>query len=83
MHDGNDSNIEIKDLLFTDDLLLNIMLNLIAHHKIFNSKNDVIEFTKKVAAEHVLGIVGDKSNIRPKTLRFLSKYYSDEDFEKI
>ena len=83
VHDGNDANIEIRDLLFTDDLLLNILLNLIAHHKIFNSKEDVIEFTKKVSAEHVLGIVGDKSKIRPKTLRFLSKNYTEDDYKKI
>ncbi len=83
VHDGNDSNIEIQDLLFTDDLLLNILLNLLSHHKIFNSKEDVIDFTTKIAAEHVLGIVGDKSKIRPKTLRFLSKQYSEDDYKKI
>jgi len=83
VHDGNGSNIEIKDLLFTDDLLLNIMLNLISHHNIFKSKDEVIDFTNKVAAEHVLGIVGDKSKVRPKTLRFLSKNYNDDDYKKI
>lgn len=83
VHDGNDSNIEIQDLLFTDDLLLNILLNLLAHHEIFNSKDNVIEFTSKIAAEHVLGIVGDKSKIRPKSLRFISKKYSENDFKNI
>jgi len=43
----------------------------------------VIDFTTKIAAEHVLGIVGDKSKIRPKTLRFLSKQYSEDDYKKI
>ena len=83
VHDGNDSNIEIQDLLFTDELLLNILVNLLAHHKIFNSKENVIKFTNKVEAEHVLGIVGDKSKIRPKTLRFLSKNYSEDDYKEI
>ncbi len=83
VHDGNDSNIEIQDLLFTDDILLNVLLNLLAHHNIFNSKEDVIEFTTKIGAEHVLGIVGNKSKIRPKTLRFLSKNYTDEDYKII
>jgi hypothetical protein len=55
----------------------------LSHHKIFNSKEDVIDFTTKIAAEHVLGIVGDKSKIRPKTLRFLSKQYSEDDYKKI
>lgn len=83
VHDGNDSGIEIRDLLFTDDLLLNILLNLISHHKIFHSKEEVINFATLVSAEHTLGIVGDKSKIRPKTLRFLSKKYTQKDFEKI
>lgn len=83
VHDGNDSNIEIQDLLFTDDILLNILLNLVAHHKIFSSKEDVIEFTTKISAEHVLGIISDKSKIRPKTLRFLSKKYTEDDYKKI
>lgn len=83
VHDGNDTNIEIKDLLFTDDVLLNIMLNLLTHHKTLNSKEAVIDFTTKVAAEHVLGIVGNKSRIRPKTLRFLSPNYNNEDYKKI
>ena len=83
VHDGNDSKIKIEDLLFTDDLLLNIMLNLISHHKIFKSKEDIYDFTDKVSAEHVLGIIGDKSKIRPRTLRVLSKRYTDDDYKKI
>jgi len=35
VHDGNDSHIEIKNLL------LNILLNLLSHHKIFNSKEEL------------------------------------------
>jgi hypothetical protein len=83
VHDGNDSNIEIQDLLFTDDLLLNVLINLIGHHKIFKTKDDVIDFSIKVSAEHTLGIVGDKSKVRPKTLQFMSKNYTEDDYKQI
>ena len=83
VHDGNDANIEIEDLLFTDDILLNILVNLVGNHKIFKLKEDIIKFATKVSAEHTLGIVGDKSRVRPKTLRFLSKKYTDDDYKKI
>ena len=83
VHDGNDTNIEISDLLFTDDLLFNILLNLISHTNKFQSKEDIIDFTTKISAEHVLGIDGKKSKIRPKTLRFFSKKYTGDDYKKI
>lgn len=83
VHDGNDSNIEIKDLLFTDDILLNVMLNLVLHHKIFSSKEQIVNFSEKLEAEHILGIVGNKSKIRPKTFSFLAKSYDENDYKKI
>ncbi len=83
VHDGDESNILIQDLLLTDEILLNIMVNLVSHHEIFKSKDNVIDFTNKVAAEHVLGIIGNKSKIRPKTLSFLSVSYTKDDFKKI
>ncbi|MHC4215145.1 MAG: hypothetical protein ACYSWP_17430 [Planctomycetota bacterium] len=83
VHDGNDTNIEIRDILFADDILLNILSNLISHNNIFKSKEDVIEFTTKVSAEQVLEINGHKSKIRPKTLHFLSKSYTEDDYKKI
>ncbi|MBN2375440.1 MAG: hypothetical protein JXD22_03505 [Sedimentisphaerales bacterium] len=83
IHDGNDKHIEIKDLLFTDDLLFNILSNLVSHTKIFKSKKDIIVFTTKVSAENVLGVVGNKSKIRPKTLHFFSRRYTDDDYKKI
>ena len=80
VHDGNESNIQIDDLLFTDDLLMNLLNNIILHHKIFSNKDDIISFADKVSAEHTLGIVGEKSKVRPKTLSFLRKQYNEEDY---
>lgn len=80
VHNGKREDITIADLLFTDDLLLNLLSNLMRHISVFRSKNDVIEFSKKVEAEHVLGI---RSKVRPKTLRFFSRTYKDKDYEEI
>lgn len=83
VHNGNESTIEIKDLLFTDDILFNMFVNIIYHINLFKSKEDIISFTEKVSAEHLLGIVGRKSKIRPKTLRFFTRMYTAEDYKKI
>ncbi len=83
VHDGNADDIEISDLLFTDDLLLNLLSNLIHHHKIFRSKSDVICFAQKVEAEHILGIDPRMSKIRPRTLQFMSPRYTNEDLSAI
>jgi len=80
VHDGLRDKIEIADLLFTDDLLLNLMVNLVNHIQIFSSKEAVINFADKVEAEHILGI---KSKVRPKTLQFFSRSYTDDDFQEI
>lgn len=83
VHDGKESNIEIKDLLFTDDIIFNMLVNIIHHINIFKRKEDIISFTEKVSAEHLLGIVGRKSKIRPKTLSFFKGKYTAEDYKKI
>jgi len=83
VHAGNESNIEIKDLLFIDDIMFNMLVNIIHHINLFKRKEDIVSFTEKVSAEHLLGIVGRKSKIRPKTLSFFNRMYTDEDYKKI
>lgn len=83
VHDGKESNIEIKDLLFTDDIIFNMLVNIIYHINLFKRKEDIISFTEKVSAEHVLGIVGEKSKVRPKTLCFFNRMYTAEDYKNI
>jgi len=80
VHDGKRVNISIPDLLFTDDLLLNLLINLMHHINLFNSKDAVIEFSKKVEAERVLGV---RPRVRPKSLRFFSSTYTDRDYQEI
>lgn len=80
VHDGNRESITVQDLLFTDDLFLNLFLNLLHHINLFPSKQAIVDFAQKVEAEHILGA---KPKIRPKTLRFISRSYSEEDLQEI
>ncbi len=76
VHGGLRERIEISDVLFTDSLIFNIMLNIIKHPQIFHSKDAVSEFATKVAAEKTLGVdVGT----RPKTFSFCDLSDQGED----
>jgi hypothetical protein len=78
VHQGDRESPASEDLFFTDDLLLSLLVNIAGHPKLFASKNDVIEFSRRVEAERLLGI---KPRVRPKTLRFLKRRYTPRDFE--
>ncbi len=80
VHTGQRDHISIADILFSDDLLLNVLNNIVRHPRIFRSKGRLIEFSEKVQAEHLLGI---KPKIRPKTLQLIRPRYTEKDFEKI
>jgi hypothetical protein len=80
VHSGNNSTITKQDILFTDDLLLNLLYNITKFYRIFKSKNDIIEFADKVEAEHKLGI---RSKVRPKKLMFISRKYSEKDLNEM
>lgn len=80
VHKYNRENILVSDLLLTDDLLVNLLMNLVNYPDLFGSREKVISFSEKVEAEQKLGI---KSKTRPKNMRFLSKTYREEDYETI
>lgn len=66
VHQGARDEINIEDLLFSDDLLLNLFSNLVRHPRQFDSKAAVVRFSERVRAERVLGV---DAGSRPKTLR--------------
>ena len=80
VHQGQTVGITRKLLLFTDDLLLNVLLNIVNHTSIFCSKKSVIQFSEKVQAEHLLGL---KSKVRPKKFRAVHRTYTAKDLEDI
>ena len=77
VHRGQREVIAPKDLLLTDDLMLNLLWNIVAHIDLFPSKNAIIDFSRKVEAGRTLGV---KPRVRPKTLTFLKPSYQDEDY---
>ena len=76
VHAGNRGLITRSDLFFTDNLLFNLFLNIAGHYRLFPTKLSVIEFSKKIEAEHLLGL---KGRVRPKTLRYVHRKYSEDD----
>ncbi|MEM7334284.1 MAG: hypothetical protein AAF490_19515 [Chloroflexota bacterium] len=68
VHEGKLEQITIEDVIFTDNLLLNLFTNLMHNLKIFNSKKAVIKFSDKVKAERLLGI---RPKVRPRSLKFI------------
>jgi hypothetical protein len=83
VHNGAFADIQIKDLLFMDDILFNVLANILGHIEIFPSKRSVIEFSQRVSAEKILGLHARKSGVRPKTLFHISRNYSEDDLAKI
>lgn len=80
VHQGKIDGIDRQLLLFTDDLLFNVLLNIVNHPTIFKSKADVVMFSRKVEAEYLLG---GTSKVRPKGFRALQWEYTRRDLEGI
>lgn len=80
VHDGNTSNIKPEDILFSDDLIFNILHNIIRNIRLFPTKDSLIKYSDKVKAEKLLGI---KSKVQPKTLEHFNRQYEESDYQKI
>jgi len=76
VHDGNTEGISKRDIVFTDELLFNLLCILLRHTRMFASKRNVIDFAKRVEAERFLGI---RPKVRPKTFLYHSRRYSRDD----
>lgn len=79
VHRGVRESILIDDLLFSDDLLLNLFINIVGHIDIFCSKNALIGFSEKVHAEHILGV---KPKVRPKSFKYFKREYTKFDYQR-
>lgn len=76
VHAGNIDTVEPEDLIFSDVLLYNTLNNILLHLDIFSSKDKLIEFSKKVQAEKLLGV---DVNTRPDTLSYTTLKYTAKD----
>lgn len=80
VHNGDNKNIQLQDLVFLDDLIFNILNNIIRFHKYFRRKRDIIDFSEKYEAEKLLGI---KSKYRMNKFEISRKKYSEADYSEI
>jgi hypothetical protein len=69
VHQGR-SAITIEDVVFSDELLLNVLANVVGNTTMFSSKDDVIAFSKRVEAAGILGIT---KRVLPKSLKYYRK----------
>lgn len=80
VHQADTSKFSLDHLLFSDDLIFNLFLNLAKHVELFKSQAKVIEFCRKIEAERILGL---KPRVRPKSFRAMAPRYTDEDKAEI
>lgn len=80
VHTGNSKFIDINDLVFTDNLLFNILNNIIRNRNKIKDKTDIIEFAKKYEAEKLLK---QKSKYQLGKFEFMRKHYTDNEFKNM
>lgn len=73
VHDGKRENIKVEDLLFTDQILRNVLFNITKHPHLFQNKKALKDFLLKREAENTLGV---KSTILPKSFKAFKMHYS-------
>src|SRR5690606_20271832 len=77
VHRGARDAVSMVDVLFSDELIVNVLMNIVRHPSLFGSKAKVVEFSEKVRAERLLGV---RPRVRPKTLQMLgAPPYGPED----
>ncbi len=70
VHDAKNDSITREDVIFTDELIINLVTNILMHPSNFPSKDALIEFSEKVQAEKLLDI---KPKVRPKTFCYIRR----------
>lgn len=80
VHNGDIKLIEIKDLLFTDDLIFNILNNIVRYNTKIQDLKDIIEFSAKYEAEKLLN---QKSKYQFGKFELMRKHYSEDDYKEI
>ncbi|MCK0137379.1 HEPN domain-containing protein [Arenibacter sp. S6351L] len=80
VHDGKTQDITKDDLIFTDDLIFNLMNNILNHIEKISSKGKLIEFSDKYLAEKKLGL---ESNYQFGEFQFVRKTYDKVELGEI
>lgn len=80
VHRGLINKVTVEDLIFADELLLNLLVNIAHHPKQFSSQKVLITYCKKFKAEQFLGI---KSKVQPNKLTYIRRKYSNKDIAEL
>ncbi len=80
VHNGDIKLIEIKDLLFTDDLIFNILNNIVRYKTKIKDIKDIFDFSEKYEAEKILN---QKSKYQFGKFELLRKHYTEDDYKDI
>lgn len=80
VHNGNIKLIEIKDILFTDDLIFNILNNIVKCKHNFQDIKDIFEYSEKYECEKFLN---QKSKYQFGKFELMRKNYTENDYEEI
>ncbi|MFW9875149.1 MAG: hypothetical protein ACFFG0_18750 [Candidatus Thorarchaeota archaeon] len=80
VHNGDIKLIEIKDLLFTDDLIFNILNNIVRCKTKIHDIKDIFEFSEKYEAEKLLN---QKSKYQFGKFELMRKHYTENDYKEI
>jgi len=70
VHDGQIDGVEYEDVFILDEILVNVLMNILKHLRLFPTKQALIEFSKKIEAEEILGL---KPKVQPKSLAYWRK----------
>ncbi|MDA0836518.1 MAG: hypothetical protein O2857_01915 [Planctomycetota bacterium] len=79
VHQGDLSGVSKKQLLLSDELLLNLVNNLVRHPELFSSNRKIAEFAHLVEAERLLG---QSSKHRREKFIYLRRDYTERDLEE-
>jgi len=80
VHDGDTENISKEDLIFSDDLLFNLINNIFRNIDKIDSKGSLIDFSNKYQCEKKLGL---KSKLQFGRFEYMKKEYRDLDIENL
>jgi hypothetical protein len=75
VHRGDRTAATLEDVFTTDDVLLNLFVNVVAHPKVFGSKEAVVHYSRCVEAERLLGVPH-----RFRKLRMFRRTYTERDY---
>jgi Holliday junction resolvase len=77
VHRAKGENITTEDLLFTDSLLFNLLLNITSFPKLFRTQKSLINFSRRLEAQKILGI-----KRKPIGLKFVKVSSDNDDVKK-